>query len=120
MDDYAKFVLDRARVAARAPTQNREPAKAAAAAPPPPPKPARAAPAPLKRKLEAAEEVLARVTKEVEALDLQLADPSLYVKDPAKASELGQKRDKLQTRLDAAEAEWMACAEAYEAALADA
>jgi ATP-binding cassette, subfamily F, member 3 len=78
----------------------------------------RPAPAPLKRKLDAAEEALARVTREAEALDLQLSDPDLYVKEPAKAQELGQKRDKLQLRLDAAEAEWLACAEAYEAALA--
>ena len=68
--------------------------------------------------MEAAEETLARLTKEVEALDLQLSDPALYTKDPKKAAELGEKRDRLQTRLDAAEAEWIACAEAYEAALA--
>jgi len=116
MDDYARFVLDRARVAARAPAQLREP-EAAKAAPPPPPRAAKPASAPLKRKMEAAEEVMARLSREVEALDLQLSDPALYVKEPAKAAELGTRRDKLGERLDAAEAEWVAAAEAYEQAL---
>jgi ATP-binding cassette subfamily F protein 3 len=118
MDDYAKFVLDRARVAARAPTQVKEEAKAAEAPPPPPARNSRPSPAPLKRKLEAAEETLARVTKQLAELDAQLADPALYVKDPARAAELGQKRIKAQAKLEEVEAEWVAAAEAYEAALA--
>jgi ATP-binding cassette subfamily F protein 3 len=120
MDDYAKFVLDRARVAARAPTQVKEEAKPVAAAAPPPPRAPKVAPAPLKRKLEAAEEVLARTNKQIEELDLQLSDPVLYSREPAKAAQLGERRDKLQTKLDLAEAEWMAAGEAYEAALASA
>jgi len=118
MEDYAKFVLDRARVAARAPAQNREPAPAKAEAVPPAVKSApKAAPAPLKRKLEAAEEVLARITKQVEELDLALSDPKLYSSEPKKAADLGEKRDRLQAKLDEAEAGWIAAAEAYEAAL---
>jgi ATP-binding cassette subfamily F protein 3 len=118
MDDYARFVLDRARVAARAPTQVKEEAKAAETPPPPPARNNRPSPAPLKRKLEAAEETLARVTKQLADLDAELADPALYVKDPAKAAALGQKRIKAQAKLDEVEAEWVAAAEAYEAALA--
>jgi ATP-binding cassette subfamily F protein 3 len=118
MDDYAKFVLDKARVAARAPTQVKEEAKAAALVAPPPVRAPKVAPAPLKRKLEAAEEVLNRLTKQVEELDLQLADAALYTREPAKASQLGERRDKLQLKLDEAEGEWMAAGEAYEAALA--
>jgi ATP-binding cassette subfamily F protein 3 len=53
MDDYARFVLERAR------TASRSPAKAATQAPPPA---ATGAVAPLKRKLDAAETVLARET----------------------------------------------------------
>ena len=120
MDDYAKFVLDRARVAARAPAQAREPAKAEPKAPEPARSAPKIAPAPLKRKLEAAEEIMARLTKQVEELDLQLSDPTLYAKDAVKAAEMGQRRDRLQAKLDEAEADWMACAEAYEAALATA
>jgi ATP-binding cassette subfamily F protein 3 len=120
MDDYAKFVLDRARVAARAPTQIKEEVKAADAPPPPPVRAPKVAPAPLKRKLEAAEEVLTRLTKQVEELDLQLSDTALYTKDPAKAGQLGERRDRLQLKLDEAESEWMMAGEAYEAALATA
>ncbi|MDR3511331.1 MAG: ABC-F family ATP-binding cassette domain-containing protein [Caulobacteraceae bacterium] len=124
MEDYAKFVLDRARMAARGPSQTAP----AAAAPAPAAKPAPARPsasrdpvaqaAPLKRKLEAAEAALARETRAAAELDQALADPQLYVRDPAKAAELGQRRAKKQAALDAAEREWLAAAEAYEAALA--
>ncbi|HEX6866605.1 MAG TPA: ABC-F family ATP-binding cassette domain-containing protein [Caulobacteraceae bacterium] len=111
MDDYAKFVLDRARAAAKAPTQARE------EAPPPPPVAKPTPPGPMKRKLEAAEEVLARCTRTLADLDAKLADPAIYVKDPAQAADLGRKRDKAQSALDDAEAEWMEAAEAYEAAV---
>ncbi|MDB5449439.1 MAG: transporter, ATP-binding protein, partial [Phenylobacterium sp.] len=60
MEDYARFVLDRARVAARAPTQVRE---APVAAPPPPPPPRAKTPTgPARRRAEAAEAALARAT----------------------------------------------------------
>jgi ATP-binding cassette subfamily F protein 3 len=115
MDDYAKFVLDRARQTGRSPTQvKREtkkddpPAKAA-------PNPAMVGP--LKRKLEAAEQTLARCTSQLAELDHALADPELYVKDPAKARELSERRDKAKGRMDKAEAEWMTAAEAYDAAV---
>ena len=113
MNDYAKFVLDRARVAARAPTQVREaPAEAAPKAAPKVATPL----APLKRKLEAAEAVLARETRNVAELDAELAKPGLYAKDPSKAAELTKRRVRLQERLDAAERDWMSAAEAYQAA----
>jgi len=116
MDDYAKFVLDRARVAARAPTQIKDEAKAApaAAAPAPSPKSAAAKLSPLKRKLEAAEQTLARCTAEVADLDRRLAEPGLYTKDPLGAKTLADRRARAQDRLDKAEAEWMTAAEAYE------
>jgi ATP-binding cassette subfamily F protein 3 len=113
MDDYAKFVLDRARVAARAPTQvAAEPAPAAKPAPRPQP----GALGPLKRKLEAAEAVLARETRYVAEIDAELAAPDLYAKNPSKVAELTKRRARLQERLDAAERDWMAAAEAYQAA----
>ena len=120
MEDYAKFVLDRARVAARAPTQ----IQAEAPPPPPPPKaaarPTTTAVGPLKRRLEAAEVVMARETKALAEVDAALADPKLYVRDPAKAAELAKRREKVQAALDKAEQTWIAAAEAYEAAAAGA
>ena len=115
MDDYAKFVLDRARQAAKGPSQVKREAKKEEV-------PAKAAPnpamvGPLKRKLEAAEQTLARCTAQLAELDHVLADPAIYVKDAAKAAELGDRRDKAKGRMDKAESEWMTAAEAYDAAV---
>ena len=114
MDDYAKYVLERARQNARAPNQVAAPVTEEAIAPA-----TRAAPVaigPLKRKLDAAESTLARITREVAELDAQLADPRIFARDPPKAAELTKRRARGQERLDAAEAEWMALAEQYEKA----
>ncbi|HEY3887156.1 MAG TPA: ABC-F family ATP-binding cassette domain-containing protein, partial [Caulobacteraceae bacterium] len=73
MADYARFVLDRARVATRGPAQVPTPAA---------PKGAPPALAPLKRKLEAAEATLARETQAAARLDTALADPALFGRDP--------------------------------------
>ena len=70
---------------------------------------------PLKRKLTAAEETLARVTKALSEIDEKLADPELYVKDPKQIAELGRKREQAKAKVDEAEAAWMAAAEALEA-----
>ena len=105
MDDYAKFVLDRARNAGK-PAKTPNPVAA--------PSPVKAAPAPLKRKLEAAEQVLARETKLVAELDDTLAVTSA----PDKIAELQKRRARTVERLGEAEAKWMAAAEAYDAAVA--
>ena len=116
MSDYAKFVLDRARVAARAPSQAASAAKSAPAPAPPQNRDPAAQLGLLKRKLEAAEAALARETRAAAELDAALADPALFSKDPTKAADLGRRRARVQTALDAAEAKWMAAAEDYEAA----
>ncbi len=107
MDDYARFVLDRARAASR-------PAKPA---PAPAPRPAAA---PLKRKLEAAETVLARETGLAAELDAALDDPGLYVGDPARLVDLQRRRARVGERLAEAEAVWIKAAEVYEGARAEA
>ena len=109
MDEYARFVLDRAR------TANRNPGKAPSAPPPVPPAPPKGAVAPLKRKLEAAEEALARETKLFAEVDDQLASPGVY-SDPAKLAEVRKRHARMVQRLAEAEAKWMAAAEVYEAA----
>jgi ATP-binding cassette subfamily F protein 3 len=113
MEDYARLVLDRARVAARAPTQVREEAPA----PPPPPAPAAKAKAPTgnaRRRTEAAEAALARATDALAVIDAALADPKTFA-DQAKAADLGRRRQAAQGVVDAAEREWMEAQEAYEA-----
>ncbi|MDB5448022.1 MAG: transporter, ATP-binding protein [Phenylobacterium sp.] len=119
MDDYAKLVLDRARNAARAPSQVREePAKPA----PPPPAPARAKvpTGQARRRAESAEAALARAAEELAKIDQALTDPALFARDPAKAAELGRRREAAQSAVEAAEAEWLEAQEAYEALRASA
>ncbi|HEX2816937.1 MAG TPA: ATP-binding cassette domain-containing protein, partial [Phenylobacterium sp.] len=117
MEDYAKFVLDRARVAARAPSQvAEEPVKQ------PPPPPASRPKAPTgnaRRRTEAAEAALGRAAGALAQIDAQLTDPVVFAKDPGKAAELGRRRDAAQATVHAAEAEWLAAQEAYEALTAD-
>jgi len=112
MDDYAKFVLDRARAAARNPTKPAE--TPTPTAPPAIPAP-RAALAPLKRKLEAAEAVLARETRLLAELDDALANLDTYA-DPSRVTELNTRRARLVDRVATAEAQWIQAAEAVEGA----
>lgn len=107
MDDYAKFVLERAKQAVK-PTQVAREAAKAAAAPPPSPKKAIE---PLRRKVDAAEQVMTRCTRNLAELDAQLADPDLYVKNPGKVAELTKRREHAKSKLDEAEEAWMALAE---------
>jgi ATP-binding cassette subfamily F protein 3 len=116
MEDYAKFVLDRARVAARAPSQVAE--KAVASPPPPPPR-VKVPTGTARRRTEAAEAALGRATAALAAIDAQLTNPAVFAKDPAKAADLGRRRDAAQASVDTAEAEWLAAQEAYEALTAD-
>jgi ATP-binding cassette subfamily F protein 3 len=113
MDDYARFVLDRARIAARAPTQVREAAPKPAE---PAPQPARAKvpTGPARRRAEAAEAALTRASADLARIDQTLTDPALFTGDPAKAAELGRRRETAQAAVEAAETEWLEAQEAYE------
>ena len=106
MDDYAKFVLERAKQAVKPTQVARETAKAATAA-----TPKKAAIDPLRRKVEAAEQVMTRCARNLAELDAQLADPDLYVKNPGKVAELTKRREHAKSKLDEAEEAWMALAE---------
>ncbi len=111
MDDYARMVLDRARQAGKNPGKGPVPVKPSPAPNRSPP----AAGAPLKRKLEAAEATLARETAAVAEIDDALADPALYVRNPAEVARLTERRARLAERLAQAEKVWIAAAEAFEA-----
>lgn len=108
MDDYAKFVLERAKQAVKPTQVAREPENAAA---PAAPQPKKAAIEPLRRKVDAAEQVMTRCTRNLAELDAQLADPDLYVKNPGKVAELTKRRENAKSKLDEAEEAWMALAE---------
>ena len=116
MDDYAKFVLDRARGASRAKVHEASPPPPSASQPGPRAAPGQAAP--LKRKLESAEAALARAMRSLHEIDAALTDPGLYRSDPAKAAEFVRRRERAQAAVERTEAEWMQAAEAYERAAA--
>jgi ATP-binding cassette subfamily F protein 3 len=116
MDDYAKFVLDRARRAAKMEKSGAGPAA--------PPKDSRKAAAlaraqlqPLKKALETVEAKVARLTKTMGEIDTALADPKNF-KRPNELAQLGRDRARAHENLEKAEIEWLAAAEAYEAAKA--
>jgi ATP-binding cassette subfamily F protein 3 len=118
MDDYAKFVIDRAKQAGKAPTQVRaEPVEV----PKPPPPPRTKVPTgTARRRAESAEAALGRATAAVAELDKALTDPKVFTENPAKAADLGRKREQAQAALDKAEQEWLDAVEAYEAVKVDA
>ncbi|WP_430418802.1 ABC-F family ATP-binding cassette domain-containing protein [Phenylobacterium sp.] len=115
MEDYAAMVLERARVAARSPTQVKaEPEPVT----PPPPAPAPRTKVPTgtaRRRAETAEAALAKANELVATIDRALSDPATFAGNPAKAAELGRKREAAQSALEAAELEWIEAQEAYEA-----
>ena len=126
MDDYAKFVLDRAKQAGMKPSQVRnEPAPEAA------PKATgegasqtesargvndrgakKSGPSPstLRHAVKKAEDEMTRLTAEVARLDDDLANAA--VADPKKLEGLTRARAKAQADLNAAEAAWIAAEEA--------
>ena len=114
MEDYAKFVLDRARVAARAPGQVvAEPAQAK-----PEPAPAARPKAPTgnaRRRVEAAEAALAKAATMLAEIDKALTDPATFARDASKAADLGRRREAAAAAVETAEREWLAAQEAYEA-----
>ncbi len=109
LEDYARHVLERARAAARA--GKVEPEEAA-----PPLAQPRVSLSTLRRKLEAAEAALARETRSAEKIDLALAEPGIFRRDPTRAADLGRERSRAKEAVARAEAAWLAAAEAYEQA----
>jgi ATP-binding cassette subfamily F protein 3 len=114
MEDYAKYVLDRARAAARSPTQV-DRSEAPPLPKPEPVKRAKVPTGPARRRTEAAEAALARATQALAVVDAALTKTADFARDPFKAVELARKREEAQAALAAAESEWMEAAEAYEA-----
>jgi ATP-binding cassette subfamily F protein 3 len=117
LDDYTKYVLDRAKVAAKgdAPAkqpQSKEQRKAAADA--------RARIAPLKKRMDELERQVTQCGAVVARLNLALADPELFKGPPAKTVELNKDRARAVAAQEAAEADWLAAAEVYETAKAEA
>ncbi|RZJ39516.1 MAG: ABC transporter ATP-binding protein, partial [Brevundimonas sp.] len=108
MDDYAKFVLDRAKAAVSKPSQIKEEVKAVT------PEPGkgkknekRSGPSPstLRHAVKKAEERMAQLTAEIARIDDDMANAS--ISNPKALEGLTRARAKTQTDLDAAEAAWI-------------
>ena len=72
---------------------------------------------PLKRRIDAAEKMVAKLTAEIATIDAQLAT-DLFARDPAKATALSKLRAEAAAALASAEEDWLAASAAYEEAMA--
>ncbi|WP_374274608.1 ABC-F family ATP-binding cassette domain-containing protein [Brevundimonas sp.] len=118
MEDYARFVLDRAKQAAVKPSQIKK-EEAAASSPESgrgpgdkanKKKPSGPSPSTLRHAVKKAEERVTQLTAEIARIDDDLANAS--VSNPGALEGLTRARAKTQSDLDAAEAQWMAAEEA--------
>lgn len=113
MDDYAKFVLDRAKAAVSKPSQIKEEAVSSAPAPAKGKKAEkRSGPSPstLRHAVKKAEERMSQLTAEIARIDDDMANAS--VNNPKALEGLTRARAKTQSDLDAAETAWVAAEEA--------
>jgi ATP-binding cassette subfamily F protein 3 len=72
---------------------------------------------PLKRRIDAAEKAVARLTADIAAIDTQLAD-GLFARDPARATALSKSRAEAADALARAEEDWLSASAEYEEAMA--
>jgi len=72
---------------------------------------------PLKRRIDAAEKAVAKLTSDIAAIDTQLAS-DLFARDPAKATALSKTRAEAAAALARAEEDWLTASAAYEGAMA--
>jgi ATP-binding cassette subfamily F protein 3 len=111
LDDYRRFLLSADSAPARreeaAPKVSKEGARREAAE-------RRLRLKPLKEKIDIEERHIATLTAELAKLDARLADPLLFLHDPAKGSAVSKKRAEAKRKLDAAESRWIAANEQYE------
>ncbi|MFS2176421.1 ABC-F family ATP-binding cassette domain-containing protein [Rhizobium pisi] len=78
----------------------------------------RASLTPLRKKINEIESLTAKLEKQIQALDAELADPVLYEKTPAKAAEKAKQRGEAAAKLAAAEEDWLILSAEYEEAMA--
>ena len=71
---------------------------------------------PLKRRIDTAEQTVARLSAEIATIDAELAT-DLFARDPAKATELSKSRAKAADALARAEEDWLSASAEYESAM---
>ncbi|PSC06474.1 glycosyl transferase family 1 [Alsobacter soli] len=78
----------------------------------------RASLTPLRKKIEAAEQRMAKLSDLIARVDAVLGEADTFQRDPAKAAQLSAQRAELERTLVTAEEEWLALSTEYEEALA--
>ncbi len=78
----------------------------------------RASLAPLRKKINEIESLTGKLEKLIQALDVELADPALYEKAPAKAAQKAKERSDAAAKLTQAEEQWLELSAEYEDAMA--
>ncbi|WP_336057263.1 ABC-F family ATP-binding cassette domain-containing protein [Nitratireductor sp. CH_MIT9313-5] len=73
---------------------------------------------PLAKKIKTAEGLMERLRKRIDAIEAEMADPSLYARDPAKVSTLAKERSDLSAKLETQEELWLQLSSDYEEAMA--
>ncbi|TPQ44572.1 glycosyl transferase family 1 [Prosthecomicrobium hirschii] len=118
MDDYKKFILDRASREARqdgqaataeAPKLSAQDRRRIAAT-------LREQMAPLRKKIREAEQRIEKLQAELAKLDRDLADPALFTKDPARGTRLSKQRADTEKAIAETEEAWLMMSAEYEAA----
>jgi ATP-binding cassette, subfamily F, member 3 len=103
IEDYERFVLDRTGGAKKSDRTDRtdaaKPAKTTL--------PERRGPGSLKKRVAAVEDKMQKFQDLIARVDAALADPSAFIKEPAKAAQLSRQRSELERALLAAEEEWL-------------
>ncbi|VTZ26391.1 hypothetical protein MPC1_3020006 [Methylocella tundrae] len=115
MDDYRKYVLDRAG-GGNGKAGKKERALELERAPQRQSAPSRKESAPLKKRIWAVEERMRKFQDLIERVDKALAHPASFAKDPAKAAQLSAQRSELEKTLLLAEEEWLELTGQFEAA----
>src|SRR5215472_8432938 len=70
--------------------------------------------APLRARIAAAEDEMARLTRELERIDAALAAPDFFTRDPAQAAAHAKARSEAAAALARSEEEWLSASAAYE------
>jgi ATP-binding cassette subfamily F protein 3 len=113
LEDYRRFLLSGSepeRTAQEAPKQSKEEARREAAE-------RRLRLKPLKDKVDLEEKHIATLNAELTKLEAVLADPLLFVHDPAKGTSVSKKRAEALRKREAAEGRWLKASEEYETAI---
>ncbi|ATU92142.1 ABC-F family ATP-binding cassette domain-containing protein [Phyllobacterium zundukense] len=74
---------------------------------------------PLQKKIQEAEAQVHRFQKKIDTLQKQLADPVIYTREPAKATQIGKEIGYAKSSLARAEEEWLTLSGEYEEAMTE-